>query len=93
MLNQGLELISVAHTLLKLPPFCRLPLHVRFFAEKAHDAFIALEPIEGVELTIDYGGLTSLDVSDKEYREDAVEHWPEREPDCALCDEYVEVRL
>jgi hypothetical protein len=86
-----IALISVAHTLLRLPPFCRLPLHVRFFAERAHDAYIALEPIEGVTMTIDYGGLTRLDVTDKEYREDAVDHWPEREIECALCDEHVEV--
>ena len=81
----------VAHTLLRSPPFSRLPLHVRFFAERAHDAFVALEPIEGVSMTIDYGGLTQLDVTDSEYRDDAIEHWPDRESDCALCDDPVEV--
>ena len=82
----------MAHTLLQSPPFCRLPLHVRFFAERAHDAYIALDHIERVTITIDYGGLTSLDVTDREYRDDAIEHWPEREADCALCDDPVEVR-
>ena len=44
-------------------------------------------------ITVDYGGLTQLDVTDKEYREDAVDHWAEREADCAFCDEPAEVRL
>lgn len=39
-------ILSVAYTLLSSAPFCRLPLHLRFFMSDAHAIFISLIPLD-----------------------------------------------
>lgn len=84
---------SVARTLLSLPPFNRLPLHVRFFEPKPQHIFTSLvlpHPLPlSVTLVLDTSGPSGVDVSDTEHRTLAVDTWPDHEDDCALCDSAV----
>ncbi|WWD17151.1 hypothetical protein CI109_101588 [Kwoniella shandongensis] len=53
---------SVACTLISLPPFSRLPLHLRFFVPEAHDLFQTYHATHSlspnVTITLDLGGVS-----------------------------------
>nr|XP_031863406.1 uncharacterized protein CI109_001282 [Kwoniella shandongensis]KAA5530478.1 hypothetical protein CI109_001282 [Kwoniella shandongensis] len=54
--------IAVACTLISLPPFSRLPLHLRFFVPEAHDLFQTYHATHSlspnVTITLDLGGVS-----------------------------------
>ncbi|WVF71317.1 hypothetical protein IAT40_006120 [Kwoniella sp. CBS 6097] len=88
--------LAVAHALLSLPPFSRLPLHVRFFVQEAYDKFQNLDPKRkgwspkplplGLTQTLDIGGVSRLDVDDEDFRDEAYAKWEEQQPrNCAIC--------
>ncbi|WVQ99550.1 hypothetical protein IAU59_006686 [Kwoniella sp. CBS 9459] len=88
--------LAVAHALLSLPPFNRLPLHVRFFVQEAYDKFQNLDPKKkgwspkplppGLTQTLDIGGVVRLDVDDKEFCDEVCAKWEIHRPGrCAIC--------